>query len=351
MAVSAYDEIAVELQQLRLQAGDVSYGEIARRIAQQRIAAGVSEAAATVPRSTIYSLFKTGRVRIDIKLLHETVLALGLEEAEAEHWKQRAIAAKQRQATQQNLTAAQSVAPPISAPPAPAPAVTPIMAAPAMAPAASAPPTTVKPSAPAQGANRRRTLLVVLCIALNLAGLVVANTFKLTVYLDMVGTAVAALILGPWHAVVVAISSSLLGVVTGDPITPYFAPVNVVGALVWGYGARLLGPTLSPARFAGLNVLAAIACSAVAAPIVLLVFDAANPHASMQAQESLIAAGLAAWFAVFSTNLVTSVIDKLVTGTVALLALLTTRQYFHSPIVVTVGEVATDATLFSDSSS
>ncbi|MEZ5189909.1 MAG: hypothetical protein R2717_02785 [Schumannella sp.] len=42
--------------------------------------------------------------------------------------------------------------------------------------------------------------LVPVCVALNIVGGYIASALRLPVYLDMIGTAISAIVLGPWWA-------------------------------------------------------------------------------------------------------------------------------------------------------
>ncbi|MDP3969866.1 MAG: hypothetical protein Q8Q02_16495 [Nocardioides sp.] len=100
-----------------------------------------------------------------------------------------------------------------------------------------------------------------------------------------------------------------------------FAAVNVVGALVWGYGVHRYGMGRTIRRFLALCVLVALACTAVAAPIVVLVFDGTTGHgtdlttATFQASLNQLAASA------LSANLLFSLVDKLLSGFLALAVL------------------------------
>src|SRR5688572_11142418 len=92
---SSFDGIARELQRMRLDAGAVSYTELARRITQLRESRGMSEAAAKVARSSVYDVFRPGRKRVNAELVGEIVLALGRGEGEATAWRLRTAAARE----------------------------------------------------------------------------------------------------------------------------------------------------------------------------------------------------------------------------------------------------------------
>lgn len=74
-------------------------------------------------------------------------------------------------------------------------------------------------------------------ILLNVAGRQLAEYFG-GLFVDMTGTAFTAFILGPWWAAAVAAATTI---VNGNFFENYFpfGVVNIAGALVWGYLARV----------------------------------------------------------------------------------------------------------------
>ncbi len=288
----SFDRIAADLRALRDEAGPVSYAELVRRITELRLGRGLSAAAAVPARSTVYNVFQAGRARMDPMLVRDVVRALGADDDAADEWVRRCRSA--RRASEASARSRGSGPAPAATSPLPAPV-----------PVRSWHPASV-------------AALLVACVTVNLLGLFTVHVFKLSVYLDMIGTAVAALVLGPWSGVAVAVASNGLGFLTGDPSTIPFTPVNVVGALVWGYGVRRfrLGARLT--GFVTLNLAAALACSLVATPIVVAMFHGGDGHTSELAVLSLEATRLPFLVSVFSTNIVTSITDKLLTGFIAL---------------------------------
>lgn len=227
------DQLARDLQDLRGRAGDPSYAEIVTRIAQQRRASGAPDSSRP-GRTTVYDSFRTGRSRVDRGLVLEIVRALDADEAEVAAWDQRCRDA---------------VRPPAP----PTPATTP-----------------TQELVPTVGV-RSVALTLVLSLVANLLGRGLVDLLQLPLYLDMVGTVIAAVLLGPWWGAAVGASTNVLGTAISGPASLAFIPVNVVGALVWGYGVRH-GWGRSAARFLALSTAAGAACTLVAAPIVLFVY-------------------------------------------------------------------------------
>lgn len=288
------DRIARDLVAFKDTRGPLSYGELARRVGEVRIARGVPAASAYPARTTVYDVFRPGRARMDPVLVHDIVRALGADDAEADTWIERYHRVRR-------LTEPAARQRPV-----------PIVAAP--------PPVERPRPLPAARIRRRLTpLTLVGCLLLNFAGLVVVQQLHLPLYLDMAGTAVAAIVFGPWYGVGVGLLTNLCGVAVGIPGAAPFALVNAVGALVWGYGVRRFGMGGDIVRYFQLNLLVALACSLVGAPLNVLLFNGFSGHGSDTVTLSLETMGLPMVAAAFSTNLLTSVIDKLLTGFIALI--------------------------------
>ena len=289
-ALDPIDQLSRELQKLRLDAGAVSYGEIANRIVARRVAEGAPAAASRVARSTVYDVFQPGRRRINADLVREIALALGLDAAQADQWRHRCLTARST-----------------AAPPAPMPPRTP--------PTGQV--TVVSHVANTQALRRALiTALLVGCLGVNLFGTTLVLRTDLPLFLDMIGTAIAALALGPWYGVAVGVATSVFGMVHSTPETIVFGVAGVVGALLWGYGVRRFARTLP--RFLVLNLGVALACTLVSVPLNLLLYGGTSTNASSNLLPVFAHLGLIA--SVFAVNLGTSVVDKLIAGGLAFFA-------------------------------
>lgn len=288
------DGIARDLLTLKEAHGPVSYGELARRVGEIRLARGVAAPAAYPARTTVYDVFRAGRTRMDPVLVADIVRALTGDDGEAARWVERYQRVRR-------LTD---------------PGIRPRPAEPA-----SAPPSPAAPRGPLPPLARRRyvTATILGCLLLNFAGLIVVQQLHLPIYLDMAGTAVAAIVFGPWYGAAVGVTTNMFGFLVGVPGAAPFALVNVVGALVWGYGVRRFGLGGDIVRYFRLNLLVAVACSLVGTPLGILLYGGFSGHGSDSVTSSLEFLGLPLIAAAFSTNLLTSVIDKLLTGFVALI--------------------------------
>ncbi|MFC6695105.1 ECF transporter S component [Nocardioides daphniae] len=277
--VRTSDEVVLRLQALRRSAGEPSYAEIARLVARVRTARGVAPEVAMPARTTVYDAFRLGRRRLDRDLVADMTEALELEAARLGA---RAVAVSEQVPDESEQL--------------PEPA-----------------------SAEHQGPTRRqRSALLVVCLLVNLAGMAFIDALRIPVWLDMIGTAVAAIALGPWWGVLVGVSSSGLdGLLTGAAGF-WFTPVTALGALIWGYGARTFGMARTTGRFLLLNLAVASASTALAAPITWLVFSGYTPHDSSALTASLVEHLPWLLLAAFVSNLVFSVLDKMMTGFISL---------------------------------
>lgn len=160
--------------------------------------------------------------------------------------------------------------------------------------------------------------IIPVTVALNIVGGLIASALRLPVYLDMIGTAVAAIVLGPWWGALVGLlTNSGLALISGPTSLP-FALVNVVGALIWGYGVRSWGMGRTIPRFFLLNLIVAVAATATAAPIIVLVFGGATGAGADALTGTFLAIGQGLVGSVLSSNILTSLADKIIGGFVAL---------------------------------
>lgn len=280
------DALAADLRELRHDAGSPSFAEIVVRVARLRTERGVAPAAARPGRTTVYDAFRDGRRRLDTELVLDIVRALGGDDDAVAAWEVRCRRAA-------------------AADPRPAPV--------------DGSEGEVRAADPPRRARSASGLLAVLlgAVGLNLLGRLVVDPLGLPLHLDMTGTATAAVLLGPWWGALVGALTNGLGSVLAGGLSWAFAPVNVAGALVWGYGVHRFGMARTIPRYFGLSLLAGVACTLVAVPIVLSV-DAVTGHGTDDVISS--AADVLGLFvvAVVSINLLISLADKVLAGAVAL---------------------------------
>lgn len=274
-----WDPLVQHMRAFRASVGDPSYASIAQRIADQRVARGASAYEARIAKSTVHAAFGEGRSRINLALVSEIGEAMGATEADVRQW----VAACHEFASEEESTGTNDVA--------------------------AAPPTA------------HVLLLLLGCVVLNLLGRVFVDFFHFPFFLDMVGTALAAIALGPWRGAAVGLATNVIGAAFSGWISLPFALVNVAGALIWGYGIRRWRMGTSLPRFFSLNVLVAVGSSAIAVPILLLLAGEKTKGGGGLIVD-LVHDVVSAWpVAVTLANLLTSLGDKLISGFVALVIL------------------------------
>lgn len=160
--------------------------------------------------------------------------------------------------------------------------------------------------------------LVPVAAALNIVGGYINGLLHLPIFLDMIGTAVVAIVLGPWWGALVGVITNTGSAFLTGPIGLPFALCNVVGALVWGYGVRSFGMGRTIPRFFILNLIVAVAVSLTAVPIYVFVFGGATGHFSDLMTAAFLAMGQNLLVSVFSSNILVSLADKIISGFVAL---------------------------------
>jgi energy-coupling factor transport system substrate-specific component len=116
--------------------------------------------------------------------------------------------------------------------------------------------------------------------ALNIVGGFIIGIVKVPIFLDMIGTMVVAVALGPWWGALTGIITNTAGSLINGPVGIPFALCNVVGALVWGYGIRSFGLGKSLPGLIVVGAVCGIAVQAMAAPIITFVFGGATGHSS-----------------------------------------------------------------------
>jgi len=286
----SYDDFARALQRLRGESGAPSYTELADRITAYRESRGTSPAAARVARSSVYDVFRPGRKRVNLELVEDTLRALKLDEGDVALWRQRAAAA-----TSESVKPVGNVA--------------------------------ERPARPPHTRTDETSLITlftaVLCVASVGLSLILnfsVTVFALPLYLDMTGTALISFALGPWAGIGVGVSTTVLGMtMDGDFSGWLFALVQVTGAVIWGTGFRRWFGR-APWRFLLLNLLVAVACTFVAVPIIVAVLGGtALLPGGVSLAEFAQALGAGPTGAVFSVNMATSILDKLISGYVALM--------------------------------
>jgi energy-coupling factor transport system substrate-specific component len=154
-------------------------------------------------------------------------------------------------------------------------------------------------------------------VALNIVGSYINGLLNLPTFLDMIGTAVVAMTVGPWWGALAGAATNLINGFISGPIGIPFAACNVVGALVWGYGVRW-GMGKSFIRYFILSILTAFFVTLQAVPIYVFIFGGATGHFADVMTAAFLGMGQHLVVSVFSSNILVSLADKIISSFVAL---------------------------------
>lgn len=157
--------------------------------------------------------------------------------------------------------------------------------------------------------NTRSLVLTASLMALNLTLGKIAATLSLPVYLDTIGTIIAATML-PWrYAVATGVGTSLLAGLVIHPAYPFYAGNQFIIASLVYFGVRIgIFKTWWKAGITGffLAVIAAI----TAAPVTVMVFGGVTLSGTTSINAILMAAGNNIWQSVLTGSLLIESIDK-----------------------------------------
>ncbi len=159
--------------------------------------------------------------------------------------------------------------------------------------------------------------LVPVAAALNIVGGQINSILHLPTFLDMIGTCVVAIVLGPWWGALVGVITNVVSSFISGPIGLPFAACNVVGALIWGYTVRW-GWGKKYWSYFLINVAVAFFVSLTAVPIYVFIFGGATGHFSDMMTAAFLAMGQNLLVSVFSSNILVSLADKIISGFVGL---------------------------------
>lgn len=166
--------------------------------------------------------------------------------------------------------------------------------------------------------KRSNTYVMMFCsvaIAVNIVLGIVTSALKIPLYLDTLGTVLAAVLFGPLPGVIVG---ALTNVVTGliyDVKDIPFALVNMAVGLVTGLVCRKFRFTLLTAVLLGLAL--SFICPAIGTPIGIFIYGGLNGSFSDVLVMALVKGGQTIFQASFLRNVASNLIDKVGTCVVA----------------------------------
>jgi energy-coupling factor transport system substrate-specific component len=164
----------------------------------------------------------------------------------------------------------------------------------------------------AQNFNLITVLIIPVAIAINFVGAQLVSMLRIPIYLDCIGTVLIGIIAGPW----VGLFTGFLSISVNSIADPTAFPYSVVGAVV-GCAAGILsmkGMFSNVWKTLISGIILALCATMSAAPITLFVFGGSSGQASSIVTLGFLASGLELVKAVFSAELITDLIDKILSA-------------------------------------
>lgn len=169
-----------------------------------------------------------------------------------------------------------------------------------------------------KGIDSRRLIILALLAAINIVGATLALLLRLPIYLDCLGTIMAAMAFGPVYGMVCALISGLINGMI-DSFALFFMPVAIlIGGLVGYLHQKQL--FVGKKLFLGTLIVAG-ASSMVAAIIVVWLFGGLTSSGSTYLIQALQAMGMNLTASAFVVQFLTDYLDKFIAITVVLLVL------------------------------
>jgi energy-coupling factor transport system substrate-specific component len=162
--------------------------------------------------------------------------------------------------------------------------------------------------------NKRVVITIIpVGIGINIIGGLLAQTLKLPIFLDSIGTMLSAVILGPWLGALTGLLSNLIQGLFTDPVTIPFGIVNAVIGLVVGFLALKRGfeDYVTP-LLAGLIL--AILAPMVGTPIAVYLFGGVTGGGIDLLYALLLKAGNQIFASAFLARIPANLVDKLVSA-------------------------------------
>ncbi len=160
--------------------------------------------------------------------------------------------------------------------------------------------------------------MIPIAIGINWVGGFLAQSLKLPLWLDVIGTMISAVLVGPWNAFVAGGLTNIVKNLSFDPIGAAYGIVNAVIGLVTGYMYRkgYYDEKSNWIEVFGTGLLLAFIATTISAPITVYFFGGVTGafHDIITAMilGSPTKPGLLT--AVFSSELVTDVLDKVLSS-------------------------------------
>lgn len=176
-------------------------------------------------------------------------------------------------------------------------------------------------------------VMIPILAGINLVGGWLASTLKLPIFLDMIGTILAAALAGPWVAAVVGFITNVFLALVANPVYLPYALVSIATGLVTGYMVQR-GFFKNWGGVAITWIVATIVGVLVAAPITIYMFGGATGATGTSVFTAfLIASGQKMITSVFASDFLLTLLDRAIAFVVAYIVLNRVPKRFVSQVV------------------
>ena len=158
--------------------------------------------------------------------------------------------------------------------------------------------------------NTNKTVLIALCICINIIGALISVSFKLPIFLDTIGTFTIGFLFGPVAGMITGVLSYLITTITFDPYAVYFIPSQIVVGALSGY-LYGKGAFKSKIKIVLSSIIIATSAATVAAIASAYVFGGITSSGNSIIVVYLNNLGLGLVQSVFITQILTEIADKL----------------------------------------
>lgn len=160
-------------------------------------------------------------------------------------------------------------------------------------------------------------LIMPIAIAINVICGTLANTLKLPVFLDTIGTILAGMLAGPWVGLVTGAVSIVINSVSDPALLPY---AFLAGAIGLGTGLLARRGMFTSVIKIIISIIAIVAlCICVGLCITYFLFGGFNTSGSSVLTAALISGGIPFWPAQLISQFVTEIPDKALSVVIAYL--------------------------------
>lgn len=178
-------------------------------------------------------------------------------------------------------------------------------------------------------------VLIPICVGINLIGGWLATTLKLFVFLDMIGTVVAAAVGGPWVAAVVGLLTNIFMAIVANPVYLPYALVSIGVGLLTGYMVKK-GFFKSFGGFVVTWLANTVLSVIIASAISIFLFGGSTGATGGAALTAyLLATGKDIFTAVVSTSFLETLLDRAIAYLAAYIVLRRIPKKFISKVVST----------------